>query len=485
MLFSEWFGIARKPSDDWFDPHLSVDTPLFLDPFLLEHDAGSEWNGSHEELIAHFARCYELVATGGDANALSTRLARRLLTFPEPSEVCLGYTASGTQGSGTAGRYSRLVASGIAVAISAGLTSPEHIEEIGILNEGIGADRVSDATCNVLKARLILYTKKVAKRHKIPTEPGRVRNASCDLRRGRWVDETHELPGNPFSGEPILLVPRRLLRELPTLNAYDWFESSENADLRLSMNVGIGQRVPKSEIVHLARKHPDRLREWARAISEAGEYRAYDFENDPLGVVGWYPAAREYAAANPLQGGEVSAVGELKGFVAEVLGHYRRFIEDQGGWRLLWNKSKEKNEEAAQLVLLGLGQTYGRSRGVEIDREVQLGRGPVDFKISAGAKARLLVEVKKLHNGEFWGGLEAQLTSYLESDATRDGWLLAVRYRDEGVSKSRARELPGRVSNLNEQLGTRIDFSIVDARPKASASKLGRDRSTTPRRAGR
>ncbi len=37
------------------------------------------------------------------------------------------------------------MADGIATAIAAGLAQPEHIEEIGILNVGIGPDRISDA----------------------------------------------------------------------------------------------------------------------------------------------------------------------------------------------------------------------------------------------------------------------------------------------------------------------------------------------------
>ena len=54
--------------------------------------------------------------------------------------------------------------------------------------------------------------------------------------------------------------------------------------------------------------------------------------------------------------------------------------------------------------------------GIELDREVELGRGPVDFKASSGTSARLLIEVKKLHNGRFWNGLRYQLPSYLQSD---------------------------------------------------------------------
>ena len=32
---SRAFKVARGPRDDWFDPDLTVDTTLFLDPFRL------------------------------------------------------------------------------------------------------------------------------------------------------------------------------------------------------------------------------------------------------------------------------------------------------------------------------------------------------------------------------------------------------------------------------------------------------------------
>ncbi len=64
MRFSEAFDIERDSEDDWFDPHLSVDTKLFVDPLLLFLAVGDPWKGAHDELIEHFARCFELIAKG-------------------------------------------------------------------------------------------------------------------------------------------------------------------------------------------------------------------------------------------------------------------------------------------------------------------------------------------------------------------------------------------------------------------------------------
>jgi hypothetical protein len=41
MRFSEHFCIQQTEQDDWFDPHLAVDTKLFFDP-LLPLEAGDE-----------------------------------------------------------------------------------------------------------------------------------------------------------------------------------------------------------------------------------------------------------------------------------------------------------------------------------------------------------------------------------------------------------------------------------------------------------
>ena len=472
VKFSAHFGIAREPADDWFDPDLSIDTKLFLDPFLLIGDKDAIWSSAHATLIAHFARCYELLAKGAGPGTTTHKTVQRLLSFPEPSELCLGYTATGTAGSGSGPANGDLIIGSIVTAISAGLDRPEHIEEIGILNEGIGADRISDATCNVLKAHVIDYTKQVVDRHHIWTHSFRVPHSRCDLNTGRWMNDPYDLPKNPITNEPVLLLPFRFLNELPSLNAHDWFYSSLNEDLRHDLNVRVGQRVSKRTVVRLARRHPERIRVWAMQLRESNMVRGYNFQRDPLGIARWQDEGESFAAHHPITAA-ITNEEDLAIFVAQLISHFKLYIEEQGGWRNLWNDNgSEKPEEAAQLALLGLARPYCRDNGIELDREVNLGRGPVDFKFSSGSQARLLIEAKKLHNGRFWQGLEVQLPSYLKSDGTTAGWYLALQYREDGVSKTRRDELPDRVKALNAKLGTSINFAVIDARRKLSASKL-------------
>jgi ribosomal protein S27AE len=475
VRFSEAFGVERSAIDDWFDPHLKIDTILFIDPLLLL-ESGGEWADAHEELIAHFVHCYGLVAKATSPSSVSAKAARRLLTFPEPFELGLGYTASGTSGSGSGDRFAERMADGIAVAISHGLDHPEHIEEIGILNEGIGADRISDATANVIKGRLIAYTQKVARFHGIRLEPHKVRHARVSLDAARWHDDIVDLPTNPTSGRPIILVPERLLNRLPTLNANDWFDSHFNDDIRLSLNLMVGQAVTKANIVNWARLHPDRVRGWAEAQTSREDLRSYDFAADPLGVVQWDREPARFAAEHPLPSRVVASHSDLVELVAEVIRRFQHFVEEQRGWSLLWNDdATEKPEEAVQLLFLGIAQQYLRQFDVELDREVELGRGPVDFKASSGTSARLLIEVKKLHNGKFWNGLQHQLPSYLKSDDAHEGWFISVQYRSNRGAADRLKSLPDEVSILSQKIGKRIHHSAVDARRPLSASKIRND----------
>lgn len=473
MLFSEEFNIKRTSRDDWFDPILDTDTPVFVDPFLIFKETGRQWAGAHDELIMHFDNCFHLIAQGNRSRAsVAYKKALRLLTFPEPKEVCLGYTKSGTGGAGGGKGYAKLIAEAMEAAIARGLTDLRHFEELGILNEGIGPDRISDFTCNVLRARLIAYTKGVAARHHLPTKPVKIAGAAYDPQRVAWVAEMHDLPWNPYNKRAVLLVPERFLRDLPTINADDWWENYEAEQIRDDVNYEVMGKVDKKRIVATARRRVIEVAQWARA-QEARSPDPYDIASDKNGIYQWDRATRSYANHHPVSFEAPEDDRAFFAIVDRLVAEFRLYIEEQRGWKLLWNDdSTEKHEEAAQLAFMGLARSYCRANNIVVDREVNLGKGPVDFKFSSGYARRALLEIKKLHNGKFWNGLTAQLPSYLSSDQCRDGWFVAIQYRDGGTSPKRLLRLPNEVRLVADRTATHLRFQVVDARPKESASKL-------------
>src|ERR1700728_3251258 len=175
MLASIHFRLQRTTLDDWFDPILDADTELFVDPFLVFKESQGFWKSAHAALINHFNRAFLMIAEGNrNPAALAYKKALALLVFKEPKELCLGYTSKGTSGLGSGLGYAEAIARAIAEAITRGLLDIRHFEELGILNEGIGPDRISDITCTILKSRLIEYTQLIATRHGIPVSKHRL-----------------------------------------------------------------------------------------------------------------------------------------------------------------------------------------------------------------------------------------------------------------------------------------------------------------------
>ncbi|WP_157930713.1 hypothetical protein [Glycomyces xiaoerkulensis] len=474
MLFSNAYHIERSEEDYWFDPILDADTPLFIDPFLIFQDAAELWRAAHEELIGHFNTCFELIAKGRrNRDSVPYRKALALLTFPEPQEFCLGYTRSGTDGAGGGKGYAQLIAEAMEDAIERGLTDLRHFEELGILNEGIGPDRISDVTCNILRRRFIAYTKQIVGCHHIPTQRVNVQGASLNTVRMNWQAEPHYLPVNEFSEKPILLLPKRFLSDLPTLNPKEWWYSYDAQQLRDDMNYTILTRVSKHDIVELARENPESVRAWTRSQEEkAGE--SYNLEVDPRGVYQYDQATRIYTSQNPLAIDTPSTNEQFFEVIALIIEEFKEYVEEQGGWSLLWNEvsNKEKREEAAQRLFMGFARSYCRANNIVVDREVELGRGPVDFKFSNGYSRRALLEIKKLDNSRFWNGIQAQLPSYLKSDQVRDGWFVVIQYKDSKNARQRIQELPGVVNSVAVRSGKALRYIVVDAAPKTSASKI-------------
>lgn len=476
QYFSSHFGITPGRNDDWFDPILGADTRLFIDPFLVFREDTGDWSHAHRELIAYFNIVFHMIGNTMVATSSPERVkAMDLLRFPEPRAFCLGYTDQGTGGAGGGPVYAKLISEAMELSIGRGLKDLSHFESLGVLNEGIGPDRISDLVCNVLIERFVAYTLKVVKRHKLPTDKHKINRGRFDPRNLRWDPVEVDLPTNPDNGLPILLTPRRFLRSLPTLDSNDFWASSEAAQLRASLNFFVSTKVNKKDIVALARQDPEAVDRWTRSRENADPL-PYDFEGDPVGVYAWLRHAQAYTAAVPLKLTLPTSTPTFGALIDELVADFKHFVEQRGGWKLLINDDgSEKDEQAAQLLFRGVAESRCIAAGVVIDREVDLGRGPVDFKFSAGYANRALLEVKKLHNGKFWNGLEHQLTSYLKSDKCDVGRYVAIQYRDHRPKTDvgqRKLLLPKRTADLGTKLGLNLKSEHVDARKKLSASKL-------------
>jgi hypothetical protein len=424
--------------------------------------------------VQFFDNIFRLVAKSqGNRAASEWEDAVSLLEFHEVHELCIGYAGSGTRGAGSSHGLATQMARGLFAAVRQGIIKLEHFEEVQIFEEGIGADRISDATAGILRHRLAKYTQEIAERHSLPTQDIRYLRSFFDLEKGRWQAQRFNLPLNPYTGDPLLLVPRDYLRALPTINPHDFWDycyDVENELLRREFGKDITRHVDKATIVRLAMEHPDLRERYVKSKEQIGG-EPYDLRADPSGFYQPYLVARGWANNNLLHL-TISSATDLLRAVLGFIEQFKNYVENNEGWRLLWNDDgSAKKEVAFQALFSGVIIPHCQANDIDISKEANIGRGPVDFKFSSGYSKRVLVEAKLANNSKFWSGLRKQLPLYLKAERIDKGVFLVSCQRETDFD--RLRDIRQIASDVSRESGVDIQVVVVDcSRGPPSASKL-------------
>ncbi len=410
MRFSEVFGISRRPDDDWFDPILGYDTGVFIDPFLVYAHETPEFVGSHADILRYFHYVLGSVARArGHPDDPGYQEAVSLLHFGEARELCLGYTMLGTRGSGMGAGCARdTAAAAWELVRSSQGERVSHFEELSLLRPGIGADRVSDMTAKLLWWRLGLYTERVCARHKVA---GSLTELDCrkapDMPRP--PRRSFRLPTNPESGRPVLLVPERYLRRLPTINPDDFWGycfENHNQALRDKFGDDVKQHaLARDDVVRLARDEP-RLRAAFIASRESTPPSPYDMSADPEGVIKWYDTTADHCRRHPLQLPVPTDPAQLESVLEAIVESFRAFIEDPedpSGCNLLWtDRGVARGGGAARLAFLGVVKHHCDANGLKVGPLGAVGQGVVTLTAQDAPSHRVLLWVAPVGETALW-----------------------------------------------------------------------------------
>ena len=348
---------------------------------------------------------------------------------------------------------------------------------------GIGVDRISDIVGNILKDRFTEYTLRVLREHDVATEVVKVRHASWDASSARWVDGKVGLLPNSATGGGVLLVPRRFLKDIPRVEPdefWDWASLSEGAVLRDDLNFDLSESLTQSQKTQNARRVAWARPDLALNFSDSRDPLVpdpYDVENDPRGLVGWYEGGAEALSMVPADSQSDRPPSDPSGFaqwIYELAKDFQFVVENTDAWRLLWDDGyrQHRPEKIAQAVAGVMWRIRCKVADVDLSKETNVGRGPVDFKFSQGWQRRALIEMKFIESSHFASGAEKQLPQYLRSEEIDHGVYLAVGFKDADFERARIRRVEQTCEALGKQLGCAVQLLIVDARPKPSASKL-------------
>jgi hypothetical protein len=139
----------------------------------------------------------------------------------------------------------------------------------------------------------------------------------------------------------------------------------------------------------------------------------------------------------------------------------KHVIEDKDGYKIFYIKGKPVQREQDLQLMFKL--TWFRTE-YDVNSEVNNGRGPVDAKISKGKKNANLVEFKLAKNTGLEKNLRNQVKIYEKASDTDKSIKVIMYFNDRELEKV-TRILKGL------ELDKREEIVLIDASPKASASK--------------
>ena len=143
---------------------------------------------------------------------------------------------------------------------------------------------------------------------------------------------------------------------------------------------------------------------------------------------------------------------------------FKHVIEDQEGYKLFYVNDKPVKRESDLQVLYRL-VWYGTK--LDVNREVNNGRGPVDYKSSFGKENATLVEFKLASNSKLKQNLENQVEIYKAASETSNAFKVILFFSENEYNK-----VTRVLFELN--LTNDPDIVLIDARKdnKISASNV-------------
>jgi hypothetical protein len=461
MLYNEYFDISSSDLKkyDVFNGYVNRDALYYILPYELEHITIDELKDSYAKYKSCFSRIIKLLEHS-NGNDRFYRKAEKMFQFHEVGHIGLGYSKSGKNGSGIGGKFAKKLTETAYQLVTAGIKDPEIFQLVGLLEEGIGADRISDMTISILRDDFLHYTQSVSKSLNLKTK------------KFTFDSKTYLLPYNP-QNEPIIFCPRSILTDLPVAFDSDDIDRvcSHNDALRDKVNEIIGdifdkktRALIKRNLKNFILNNPAILEATIKIYKEKGS--VYDFDDDPKGDFIWKEIAFDVIQNFPL----ILKKEDPIEVVNKICEHYQDLIENNGLWKTFHNKDgTHRSESVAQMLFFAIAHSYCEANNLDISPEVDSGNGPIDFKIGKGFQDKINIEMKLSTNTRLLHGYKSQLPIYNKAEKTNQSKFIIIQLYENDDAKI---EKVLKYKMENETLENKLpDIIVIDATVKKSASK--------------
>lgn len=481
IYFSDAFSVQPEVLEEYgaFDIALVNDLPLFVDPFLLYDSKNPIYCELHDGIIKYLCFLRDRAVAG----ELTPGSISQWLLFKEIKQNWLGFSKTGNAGTGLGPDFARALARNLTTAFkdfgNETISHSSHLEKLGLLSGGVGRDHLSDFTTNLIKSHLLEYTQAFALAYIGPEQRARCRidRVRFDYDTQRWQTDYFVLP--VVNGDYVILTPKEILTRDEA-----WINQTDLLDRFYDICISLPDKYLRTQVNdHFYKQINQRTKEREK---RAAAMRTIEQFHE---LLDYYIRWKEEHGADAHRSADMKVrethqqfVGNIKALVSEHLAgtefyqydssyeqsmkrvmYLKHVIEDQGGHRLFYVNGQPIQREVDLHVMFRL-TWFNNSADLDLNAEVNNGRGPVDFKVSKGRKNSSLVEFKLAKNTALEKNLQHQVTIYEKASDVKKSIKAIMYFNDTELQ---------RTQNIIKRLkltGCK-DIVLIDASPKASASK--------------
>lgn len=436
VYFSDFFNVSEEKIEQFGALNISLinDLPLFIDPFLLFGSTKEEYKKLHEEILEYL----EFLRAKSEEGEISDAQIKSWYVFREVKQNWLGYSLFGNGGSGLGMEFGKAMSDNMHYVFKGNsITQTKHLEKVGLFQIGVGKDNISDFTTNLIKHYLLDYTEKYSNLY---LEANQVKSVSVekayfDYEFERWMPKSFKLPY--YQDDYIILTPKDILtKDDSWINSNDLkgrfttiCNSISNDQLRSEIHNYFKSKLPfkKKGKVPTAKERNEAIQETLLQFPELLDYYIKSKElnktaakKESFDKIKWVEALFIKSVTSLINKLNVESdfYNEKGNSYDESIGriHFLKdVIENKDGYRLFYvDGSPIKREKDLQILF----RFTWYASPLDVNREPNNGRGPVDYAVSRGAKDKSLVEFKLASNTKLKSNIENQVKIYEKANGT-------------------------------------------------------------------
>ena len=488
IYFSDFFDVSEELIKEYGAVNISLinDLPLFIDPFLLFNSDNIELRAIHDEMISYLKF---LQIHSEEYKEPNSGMLNAWYTFSEVKQTWLGFSQNGNSGRGLGYDFAKNLHKALSSLFRTFgqeiITHSSHMEKLCLLSPNVGRDKISDFTTSFSLNYLLQYTEKFAKKYinKSKCSYFNVPRVRFDYESKTWVSRVYYLPC--FNNDYVLLTPKCILtRDDTFINRCDLLDnlrtiapSVDDSTIRFELENYLNsvfdtgdKKLNKKEKDRAAEillhTHPEII-DYYLKYKEDHEQEATSISREQVEEVEllFHKQVSDLVSLLKQKTDFYNSVPDAYEAAYQRVLYLKHVIEDQDGYRALYlNDSPIANEK--DLHVMYRLTWFGSS--LDVNSEVNNGRGPVDYKVSHGKKNSSLVEFKLASNSKMKQNLEKQVEIYKKASETNRAIKVILYFNKK--------EFDNTTKILNELgLNSCHDIVLIDARrdnkPSASNAK--------------